>query len=251
MSNDWGSGEVGKRGRLTVIAAAILVLPHIPTSPLQAQVGHDPSHSPFRDIATRQELTFLAGDFLGNTAKAGVGAQQATSLGIRFRTKLAGPLDLVVRGAYISSQRLVIDPTKPDSIRRSGPVHYGLIATDVGLSLTLTGSKTWHGFAPWIGLGMGVVAPTSTVTDPGGYRAAINFTFTPSIGTSFTITRKLGLQLELRDNTMRYEWPLAYFDPHDANNVKLPPAILPLTERDKQLTHNFTLSAGLSYHFNF
>jgi hypothetical protein len=146
---------------------------------------------------------------------------------------------------------MVVDPTKPDSVRRSGPIAYGLIAADIGLSLTLTGPKTWHGMAPYVGFGFGVVTPTSARTDPGGYRAGTNFSIVPVIGVNVLLSRKLGLQFEARDNTMRYEWPLAYFDPRDSSNNPLPPPVIPNGEKDRQMTHNFTLSAGVTYHFTF
>ena len=232
--------------------ALLASLAVFPGSRLVAQVGHLPEHSPFRDVTTRQELTFSIGHFGGNEAKAGVGARAAQSLGFRFRSQLSGPLDLVFRTNYIGSRRLVIDPTKPDSIRRTGVIDYGIIETDLGLTLTLTGAKTWHGLAPWLGFGFGVTFATHSRTDPGGYKAATNFSIVPAIGTSLLLNRQLGLEFEIRDNTIRYEWPLAYFFPKDAAGNALPPAVLdPLTTRDKQMTHNFTLSAGLSYHFTF
>jgi len=233
-------------------AASLVVLCVCASARLSAQVGHDPSLSPFRDIATRQTLSFLVGEFAGNKAKAGVGAQSGTSFGFRFRNRLSGPLDLMIGSNIIQSKRLVIDPTKPDSIRRSGPVNYNLLTAEIQLALTLTGAKTWHGLAPWIAFGFGMETATTPVTDPGGYRAGLNFTFVPSAGLDVHLGRQLGLNFEVRDNTIRYEWPLAYFAPKDSSGASLPPPVLdPATQKDKQLTHNFSFSAGLSYHFNF
>ena len=236
------------------LVAVLAVLSVCPPARLSAQVGHDPVHSPFRDIIGRQELAFMIGHFGGNTAKSGTGAQSSSSLGIRYRNRLSGPLDFLLRANYIPSQRLVLDPTKPDSVRNLGVVNSGIIEADLGLSLTLTGAKTWHGLAPWLGIGIGVTMPTQGRTDPGGFKNTVSFTFAPAVGTSLMISRQLGLQLELRDNTIRYEWPLAYFQARDHNgNVTGSGAWVldPAKDRDKQLTHNFTLSAGLSYHFNF
>ena len=239
-----------KVGLLALLVASSVC----PAARLSAQVGHDPVHSPFRDIIGRQEVAFMIGHFGGNTAKSGTGAQSASSMGIRYRNRLSGPLDFLLRANYIASQRLVLDPTKADSVRHVGVVNAGIIEADLGLSLTLTGSKTWHGLAPWLGIGIGVTMPAQGRTDPGGFKNAVSFTFAPSLGTSLMISRQVGLQFELRDNTIRYEWPLAYFQPrdHNGNVTGTGPWVLnPATDRDKQLTHNVTLSAGLSYHFNF
>jgi hypothetical protein len=251
MSNNVGQWDGGTVGRIMRRLAFTVPLSLCPTVPLLAQVGHDPSHSPFRDINTHQQVAFVVGTFSGNRGVGGVGAQRGTLFGIRIRNRLSGPLDLEIGGSYIASKRLVIDPTKPDSIRRSGPIDYGLLEGDLGVTLTLTGAKTWHGLAPYVGFGFGVMAPTSTRTDPGGYRAAINFTFVPRIGTTLSVGRTLSLLFEARDNTIRYEWPLLYFDPRDANNKPLPPPVIAAGGRDRQLTHNLTLSAGVAYHFTF
>lgn len=237
----------GRFGRVAVLLCALTGLP----AALHAQVGYEPSTSPFRDINTKQSLGLVVGHFSGNTAAAGTGAQSAMSFGLRFRTRLSGPLDLTVNATRIASERLLIDPTRPDSVRRRGNVDFPLLALDVGLSLGLTGPKTWHGLAPWIGISMGMMAATSPKTDPGGFKAGSGFTISPAIGTSLRLSPRLALEFEARDNTIRYEWPLAYFDPRDSQNTSLPPPVLDLSHRDKQLTHNFTLSAGLSYHFNF
>ena len=255
MSNESVRRHAGRAVQGAVIAVLFAALPPSGPTTLLAQVGFDPVHSPFRDLAARQELSFMIGHFGGNTAKAGVGARPATSMGLRFRSRLTGPLDFVLRGNYIASQRLVLDPTQADSVRHKGVIDYGVIEADLGIALTLTGPKTWHGLAPWVGIGLGITAPSSSRTDPGGFKPGIGFSFVPSAGTSITFSRQLGLQLELRDNTIRYGWPLAYYQPRDhSGNVVSGTGVWvldPAKDRDKQTTHNFTLSAGLSYHFNF
>jgi hypothetical protein len=221
--------------------------------PLLGQgVGHDPSDSPFRDINTHQTLSFLIGRFGGSLGNAGVGAQSTTDFGFRFRNRLSGPLELMIGTTIIPSKRNVIDPTKPDSAgRQVGTVDYNMITADIQLLLSLTGAKTWHTLAPWIAFGFGVETATRPTTDPGGYKAGLNFTFVPSIGLDVHLSRKLGLVFEARDNTIRYEYPLAYFAPTDSTGKALAPVLDPARFSDKQLTHNFTISAGFSYHFTF
>lgn len=232
------------------LATAATLLAVLPSCRLAAQVGHDPSRSPFRDITTKQSVSLLAGNFFGNRALAGVGAQSGPMFGVRLRTTLSGPIDLMVSSAYVRSKRNVIDAAKPESTRVSGPVDYNLIVSDIAIGLSLTGGKTWHGLAPYLAFGVGFVTPTRTVIDPGGYKAGSGFTFAPTLGVRARVSRALMLQFEARDHTIRYEWPLRYFAPIDVNGNALPP-ILSSTTRNKQLTHNFSLTAGLSYNFNF
>ena len=242
-------------GRSVARRVGIILLTALPTyrlTALSAQVGHDPAHSPFRDITTRQSLSITAGHFFGNYAMAQVGAQPGSMFGARLRTALSGPIDLMLSSSLVQSQRNVIDASKPDSTRVSGPVDYNMVITDLAIGLTLTGNKTWHGFAPYVAFGLGYVVPTKTVIDPGGYKAGPGFTFSPTFGVRARVSRALALQFEGRDNTIRYEWPLRYFTPIDANGTALPPILSPPpVTGTKQLTHNFSLTAGLSYNFTF
>jgi hypothetical protein len=233
------------------ILVAVFVLSAYPLIRLSAQVGHDPVTSPFRDILTRQSITLFAGIFPGNKTEAGVGPHQGPVFGIRLQTRLSGPIDLMATVASISTERIVIDPSQPVATRISGPIGYGLIAADLGLSVTLTGNKSWHGLAPYVGLGLGIITPTESRIDPGGYRATRNFTIAPTIGVRYHAHRSFALQLELRDNTIRYEWPRAYFFPTDASGNPLPFVLDPARLDDRDVTHNLTLSIGLSYLFNF
>lgn len=240
-----GGWAVGRLGIAFALVAAY------PPGRLSAQVGHAPSSSPFRDINTRQSVTFFAGTFSGNTAEAGTGADRGPVFGVRIRTRLSGPIDLMATFSHIGSERLVIDPAQPVANRVSGPIDHSLIAADLGLLISLTGSKSWHGFAPYIGAGLGIVAPTESTVDPGGFRVKSNFSLAPTIGVRYHTGQRIAIQLEARDNTIRYEWPRAYFFPVDANNNALPFVLDPAKFDDRDVTHNLTLSIGLSYLFNF
>lgn len=219
-------------------------------APLGAQVGHDPARSPFRDITNRQQLTVFAGHFGGARTQPGVGARPGTMWGIKFESRLSGPLDLALSLSRIASTRWVVDPLVPPP-RTSGPVDYTLNAADAAVSLNLTGSKSWHGLGPYMGLGFGLVAPTRGRTDNGGYRAGSNFGLVPFIGTRVHVTRTLAVRVEARDHYFRYEWPLAYFNPLDANQNPVANPVLGVDDSDTQWTHNFAIAIGLTFAFNF
>ncbi len=227
---------------------------------LHAQVGHEPSRSPFRDIVTRQHLTLFGGRFAGHRTVPGVGARPGAFFGIRIETRLSGPLDLSVSVASVGSTRRVVNPLlPPDSLqtdstaprRESGPVDYTLVAADAALSLNLTGAKTWHGLAPYLAFGLGIVTPTGAVTDPGGYHAGTNFTLVPTVGVRYYLGRRVALRVDARDYYFRYEWPLSYFSPIDPQGNAVPGPVLPIEAREVQWTHNFNLAVGLTYAFTF
>jgi opacity protein-like surface antigen len=231
-----------------VLLAALLALT---AAPLAAQVGHAPDQSPFRDLTTRQTFTVSAGYFAGNEANAGVGWRRAALIGGRLDTRLGGPIDLYVSVGVAGSSRYKINTSLDSATRKTGPLSRTLVLADLGFILNLTGAKTWHGLAPYVGFGAGEVLPTKTETDVGGYNAGTNFSLIPILGTRIFVTRTLAARVEVRDYFFRYEWPLRYFDPLDNNSNPITPPILQLGTRDKQWTHNFTLTVGLAYGFNF
>jgi len=248
MSNRRAPGPVRVSPATLAGACALLVLGVLAPVPARAQVGHEPARSPYRDIVTRQELTLIAGWFNGNPSEANVGARPGPLYGLRFGTRLSGSMDLLATFAGVNSSRYVINPDSPLTSRTTGPINYDLVIVDLTLGFNLTGRKTWHGVAPYLGLGAGIEIPTQGQVDPGGYEAKQNFTFVPTFGTRIALTRSLGLQAEFRDYFIRYEYPLRYFNP---NNTAVPPVLDPTRYDDKDLTSNWAFSLGLSYKFVF
>src|SRR2546422_7691149 len=92
------AAQIARVGVLAVRLCAGAAVPAV----LEAQVGHDPQHSPFQDVTTHQTFTTLVSQFLGNRAHAGVGAQGGLSVGGRFSTALSGPLELWATFAMIN-----------------------------------------------------------------------------------------------------------------------------------------------------
>ncbi|OGU00590.1 MAG: hypothetical protein A2085_02645 [Gemmatimonadetes bacterium GWC2_71_10] len=116
--------------------------------------------------------------------------------------------------------------------------------------LNLTGAKRWHAFAPYAGVGFGLMSAAPGTTDPGGFRIGSNFIMAPTLGTRIFLGRALALRLEARDYWLRYEWQLAYYEPTDSTGGAVAP-VLGQDVKTRQVTHNFTLAVGLSYLFTF
>lgn len=220
--------------------------------PLAAQVGHAPGSSPFRDITMRQALSFVAGRFGGDTAVAGVGWRAGPLYAGRLDTRITGPLDFTASIGFAASSRKKIDTEDAPATRDTARVHRTLVLADIGLTLNLTGAKSWRGIAPYVGLGAGWMAPMGRTTkDPGGYNPGSNFTLVPSLGTRVFLGRRLAARVEVRDYFWRYEWPLRYFAPLDRNGNDITPPILATSAKDRQWTHNIALTIGIVYAFNF
>ena len=264
--NKTGGTQARTRGRTVSPArrgmtAWLLAVPLCVCAPVrlvsQETVGNSPEHSPYHDIVFHQSLTLFAGRWAGNAGAAGVGALPGLALGGRLAVRLSGPVDFwLTFGQASSSRRTIIADTAvthTDSARWGPNLHMPLVLGDLALALNLTGDKTWHGLAPYVGAGLGIVAATSRVLDPGGFQVGTNFAIIPTIGTRFFLSDALALRLEVRDYLFRYQYPFAYFDTLNLRFAGPPPrkAVLPLGTSDRQWANNLTLWAGVAYVFTF
>lgn len=225
---------------------------------LRAQiVGNEPEHSPYRDIIYHESFTLFGGRFAGNAGAAGVGVLPSAAFGGRLAVRLSGPIDFwATFGEAPSSRHVIIADTAvthTDSARRGSDIKLPMVLADLALVLNVTGDKTWHRLAPYVGLGLGVVAPTRSVTDPGGFQVGLNFALVPTLGTRLFLSDALALRLEVRDYYFRYQYPLAFFDSLNLHYAGPPPraAVLPLGTTDRQWANNLTLWVGVAYGFNF
>ena len=237
--------------RLALALAVPLCLRAAVPAALAAQevVGHQPEASPFHDILDKQGLSVFAGRFAGNSGPAGVGARPGLALGGRLQVRLGGPVDFWATFAETWSSRRVIDAS--DTVATVvGLKNLRLIVADVALALNLTGAKTWHGLAPYVGLGLGISVPRPRVLDPGGFQISTAFTLMPTIGTRWYIARSLALQLEARDYYFRYQYPLAYYNRPFTGHADHTP-VLPVSQSDRAWAHNITLWLGVTYPFTF
>ncbi len=81
--------------RLRALLLALTLAPvaaALSTDPAAAQVGHDPEHTPYHDIAQGSSLTFTGGRFLGNGGSVGVGPHTGWTYGARWDLRAGGPL---------------------------------------------------------------------------------------------------------------------------------------------------------------
>ncbi len=241
-----------RRGRGTVVAGlvAALCLGAAP-SPARGQqaVGHEPENSPYRDIADHQGFTLFVGHFDGAPGPAGVGPQSATAFGARLQIRLSNPIDLWATIAEARSSRLVLDAST-DTAKSLGTKPLSFLMYDLGLALNLTGDKTWHGLAPYVGVGLGVATPSQVKIDPGGFQLGTSFALMPTIGTRWFVLPPLAIHLEVRDYLWRIQYPLQFYNSYYYSGTTATP-ILHTGISDRMWTHDFVFWAGASYTFTF
>lgn len=222
-------------------AAALVVLP----AAAHAQVGSLPAQSPFKDIEYRQELTPYAGWFLPGTDPAKVAPRGGPAIGLRYDARIGGPASFTARLTSVFSERRVLDPTKPVATRDLGARKQGLYLADVGLTINLTGQKSWHALVPYTGVGAGIASDFKGV-DAGGYKFGTTFAFNFGTGVRWLPTERVQLRADMTDWLYQIQYPNQYYVPTTTNGSD---AVLPRSQATSVWKHNLGVTLGVSYLF--
>jgi len=197
------------RPRACTIALLLGTLVSAPS--LQAQlVGSEPSRSPFRDLEKTQQLTFSLGWFDAKTDAARVGPKPAPFFSLRHDLNIGGPAWLTTRYSTVRSERRVIDPGLPAVDRDQGMQSVTHHVADVGITLALTGRKSWHQTVPTLGAGIGVTSDFGSV-DIGGYRFGTKFAFTFGPGLRIVLPRGYSARIDLTNHVYQFQYPSTFF----------------------------------------
>lgn len=181
------------------------------SAPAGAQlVGSEPSRSPFRDLETTQQVTLSLGWFNAKSDAAGVGPRPALFTQLRHDVHLGGPAWLTSRYGLLRSEREVLDPGFPRAERSLGFTPVTHHVADVGLTLALTGRKTWRGVVPTLGGGIGLTSDFGT-QDVGNYRFGTKFAFTFGPGLRIVLPRGYSIRADLTNHVYQFQYPSTYF----------------------------------------
>ena len=219
-----------------------------PWRQLPAQIGHDPAHSPYRDIVRGAGPVFFGGHLGGDRGRAGVGPSNALAFGARYEMPLGRPTLVQFTATYLKGDRFIVNPAVNSTApgRRVGPVDTDILLTEIALQLRLTGGKTWHGFAPYLGTGLGMAFDLNSPGDTtsSGYGFGKKLTVGGNTGLRWHVTRKLTVQLDARMVMWRLRYPLSF---HDAapDGTRVVPLAEPLTD----WTGHPLLSVGIGWIF--
>lgn len=174
-------------------------------------VGYPPSSSPFRDLEFHQEVTLFGGYFAAGADPAGVAPKGAPMAGVRYEATVGGPAQLVVRLAKAFSERSPIDPTQPEASRnlgvRSWPVYLG----DFGLSVNLTGQRSFHGVVPVTYFGVGIATDGGEKATEDPYRFGTTFAFSFAGGLRFVPGGRFQIRADAGLYLYQIKYPAAYY----------------------------------------
>jgi len=222
-----------------VLACAALAIP----GSAPAQVGFPPERSPFRDLEYRHELTLFGGMFNAAKDPAGVAPQGGPMGGLRYELRVGGPAHLMVRAAYVNSEREALDPTQPEATRSLGTHSAPLYLLDAGVSVNLTGQKSYRRLVPTINAGIGVVSGGPDVeNDP--YRFGTPFAITYGAGLRYVPGGRFAVRLGLDAYMYRLQYPTTYFATASDGTT-----VLDAGQSTNFWKNNVALSIGASYLF--
>jgi hypothetical protein len=175
-----------------------------------AQVGHLPQNSPFRDVETRQEVTFFGGHYSAGQDPINVAPHGGPMFGLRYEIHVGGPAFLMARWAHVNSERFPIDPTMTGSARQLAKQKVGLNLFDVNLALNLTGQKSFHSIVPTVNFGAGIASCGCTV-EPDPYTFGTPFAFSFGGGLRYVPGGRFQLRVDVNDYLYQLKYPAQYY----------------------------------------
>lgn len=210
---------------------------------VRAQVGHEPSKSPYVDLEFKQELTAFTGWFASGGDPADVAPRSGPILGARYEARVGGPAQFTARLARVFSERRVAMPTNPAATRFTAPQPWPLYLADASLSINLTGQKSINHFVPIVNMGFGVASDFKQA-DPGGYRFGTTFAFSFGSGVRWTPGGPFQVRADIADYLYQITYPTSYYLKASDNT-----SVLPANQSKSVWKHNVTLTVGASYLF--
>jgi len=216
----------------------------VPSFNLSGQVGHDPSHSPYRDVRRGATLVLTFGHLGGSRGGPGVGISDGPTGGLRYEASF-GALGAALGIAYGHTTRFVVDPTKDSVSRKSGPFDTDVVLADAALQLSLTGRKTWHGLAPYVGGALGVAVGGGSPPDPSGYNFGNKLTLAPQAGVRWYPARRVSVRADFRLVLWKLRYPLGYKQPSPVDGGR----VLPLDASLDEWTSHPWITIGLGWTF--
>ena len=220
-----------------VIATLVALTP----ASIGAQVGHLPQDSPFEDTPYRQELTTYSGWYGGAEGSAGVGPQAGPIVGLRYDLRIGGPAFFSVHAGHAFSERDVIDPLNPPATRHLGTKDVSLLLLDAGITLNLTGQKSWHGIIPLTRFGIGIAANVGGQSDPANFTIGTPFALVFGAGARWAPGGRWQLRFDVADHLFQLSYPSAYGSIPEGGGRPV------LVGKTSEWTNNFVFTLGASY----
>lgn len=232
-------------------ALRMIVLLLAPTSAL-AQVGHRPESSPYRDIRKGHTLTVTGGYFGGSGGQFNIGPHRGEVFGGRYDIRSASTIQVGLAFARGNLDRFIIDPFVRLANRRSGPVRQSVTFAELDLQFNLSGGKSWHRIAPFVGAGVGLAFGSATPpADSSQYKFGRKLYVVPSAGFRLFLTDRLHLRGEARAVFWKLNYPTTFqAEPTEEPGTTENPNAVIVGNKLTEWTGSPWLQVGLGYSFS-
>jgi hypothetical protein len=232
-----------------LLLAALLAL-EVPT--LAAQVGHPPRSSPYRDIRKGHTITLMGSYFSGDGGEFNIGPHDGGVFGLRYDIRTGGTIQLGVGVTHGSLERFIVNPFVTLATRKSGPVKQSVTFADLTLQFNLTGGKSWHRIAPFVGLTGGLALAGDTPADTSQYDFGRKFYAAPGIGARIFLSDRLHLRAEARSTFWKLNYPTTFQgEPvQEPGTPENPNAVISSGGKLSEWTTSSWLLVGLGYAFS-
>ena len=235
-------------GRALGMTALLLA----PASTLAAQVGHRPQSSPYRDIRQGHTVTAEFGQFGGSGGTFGIAPHDGHTYGFRYDVRTGSTIQIGLGFARGDLNRLIVNPFVELANRVSGPVKQTVTFAELNLQFNLTGGKSWHRLAPYVGSGVGLTFPSSTPQDTSRFELGHKIYLAPTVGLRVILTDRLNLRGEARAVFWKLKYPTTFTD-EPALQPGTPPdhsnAVITDGRTSEWVTSSW-LQVGLGYSFS-
>ena len=251
--------EVEPRGSrslapLGMTAAAFLIVAALLACPpaAVAQVGHRPDASPYRDIRKGHSFVPMVGHFGGDGGEFGIAPHHGQTYGFRYDLRTGSTIQFGLGFERGDFDRLIVNPFVELVNRVSGPVKQTVTFAEANLQFNLTGGKTWHRLAPFVGSGVGMTFPSSTPADTSRFKLGHKLYVAPNFGLRIFLTDRLHLRGQAGAVFWKLKYPSTFTD-EPALEPGSPPDNSNAVIKDGQTSEWTTsswLQVGLGYSFS-
>lgn len=241
--------------RHTLIAAALV----LGATPLSAQVGYPPQQSPYRDLRETMELTFYSGYFRAKKDPARVAPVSGPIIGAQYQWRAGGPAHLTVELARVESERRVLDPDKNGTsgtsttpcvltdatCKSAGVYRWPLYMIDGGLTMALTGERSFLRMVPLVKAGAGLVTDFHSQPDVGTFGFGTRFALTWGAGLRVVPGGRYSIRADISNRLYTVKYPVSYYVPADDGTT-----IFSGTQSRTAWLNNPAFTIGVSYLFS-
>jgi hypothetical protein len=211
-------------------------------SALSAQtVGHTSESSPYRDVRTGAEFTLFGGYYFAKKDVLDVVPRSGPAFGLGFEAPISGPATFFARFTHVLSERRAVNPAETVDERELGVHSTSLELLDLGFTVNLTGSKSYHSMVPYVYLGAGVISDRAQRIEGDPFKIGTTFNFPLGLGVRFVTSESWRVKVDFGFEMHRIRYPDRYFLP-----VGTDPAVAPTGTKKNNWYRDGVISAGLS-----